>query len=96
MALVEVGADLRREVRRVRAREGRAGRVAGGIFRPGDAVTVLPSGLISKIKSIDTFEGPVGEAFAPMSVSITLEDDIDIGCSSRRIARSPGCVWCRR
>jgi len=57
---------------------GYAGRVAGGIFRPGDAVTVLPSGLTSKIKSIDTFEGPIEEAFAPMSVSMTLEDDIDI------------------
>lgn len=57
---------------------GYAGRVAGGIFRPGDAVTVLPSGLQSKIKSIDTFEGPVEEAFPPMSVSITLENDIDI------------------
>ncbi|TKK71974.1 sulfate adenylyltransferase subunit CysN [Ilyomonas limi] len=57
---------------------GYAGRVAGGIFRPGDAVTVLPSGLTSTIKSIDTFEGSIKEAFAPMSVSITLEDDLDI------------------
>ena len=57
---------------------GYAGRIAGGIFRPGDAVTVLPSGLTSTIKSIDTFEGAVEEAFAPMSVSITLEDDVDI------------------
>lgn len=57
---------------------GYAGRVAGGIFKPGDDVTVLPSGLTSKIKSIDTFTGPVAEAFSPMSVSITLEDDIDI------------------
>ncbi len=57
---------------------GYAGRVAGGIFRPGDKVTVLPSGLSSKIKSIDTFGGAVEEAFPPMSVSITLEDDIDI------------------
>lgn len=57
---------------------GYAGRIAGGIFRPGDKITVLPSGLTSAIKSIDTFAGPVEEAFAPMSVSITLEDDIDI------------------
>lgn len=56
---------------------GYAGRVAGGIFKPGDEVVVLPSGLESKIKSIDTFDGAVKEAFAPMSVSITLEDDID-------------------
>lgn len=57
---------------------GYAGRVAGGIFRKGDSVIVLPSGLTSKIKSIDTFDGPISEAFAPQSVSITLEDDIDI------------------
>ncbi|WP_462252999.1 sulfate adenylyltransferase subunit CysN [Ekhidna sp.] len=57
---------------------GYAGRIAGGVFKPGDEITVLPSGFTSKIKSIDTFEGPVDEAFAPMSVTITLEDDIDI------------------
>ncbi|TSA51841.1 MAG: sulfate adenylyltransferase subunit CysN [Sphingobacteriales bacterium] len=57
---------------------GYAGRVAGGIFRPGDEVEILPSGFSSKIKSIDTFEGPLAEAFAPMSVCITLENDIDI------------------
>ena len=57
---------------------GYAGRVAGGIFRPGDKVAVLPSGLQSTIKSVDTFSGSIEEAFAPMSVSITLEDDIDI------------------
>lgn len=57
---------------------GYAGRVAGGIYKPGDEVVVLPSGFNSKIKSIDTMEGQVDEAFAPMSVTITLEDDIDI------------------
>lgn len=57
---------------------GYAGRIAGGVYKPGDEVTVLPSGFTSKVKSIDTFEGAVEEAFAPMSVSITLEDDIDI------------------
>lgn len=57
---------------------GYAGRVAGGIFRKGDSVTVLPSGLTSKIKSIDTFNGEIEEAFAPLSVSICLEDDIDV------------------
>lgn len=58
---------------------GYAGRIAGGVFKPGDEITVLPSGFTSKIKSIDTFDGEVKEAFAPMSVTITLEDDIDIG-----------------
>ncbi len=57
---------------------GYAGRIASGVFKPGDEVSVLPSGFKSKIKSIDTFDGSVDEAFAPMSVTITLEDDIDI------------------
>lgn len=57
---------------------GYAGRVAGGVFKPGDEVIVLPSGFTSRVKSIDTMDGPLEEAFAPMSVTITLEDDIDI------------------
>jgi sulfate adenylyltransferase large subunit len=57
---------------------GYAGQVAGGILRPGDEVQVLPSGARSRIASIDTFDGPVDEAFAPMSVTLLLEDDIDI------------------
>jgi sulfate adenylyltransferase subunit 1 len=57
---------------------GYAGRVAGGIFKAGDKVLILPSGFSSRIKSIDTFDGPVEEAFPPMSVTIRLEDDIDI------------------
>lgn len=57
---------------------GYAGRMASGVLRKGDEITVMPSGFTSKIKTIDTFDGEVDEAFAPMSVSITLEDDIDI------------------
>lgn len=57
---------------------GYGGRIASGVFKPGDEVLILPSGFTSKIKSIDTYEGNVDEAFAPMSVTITLEDDIDI------------------
>jgi sulfate adenylyltransferase subunit 1 len=57
---------------------GYAGRVGGGIYRPGDEVSVLPSGFTSKIKSIDSMSGPVTEAFPPMSVTMTLEDEIDI------------------
>jgi len=57
---------------------GYAGRLASGILRTGDEVTVMPSGFTSKVKSIDTFEKSLKEAHAPMSVSITLEDDIDI------------------
>ena len=57
---------------------GYAGRIASGIFRKGDEVIALPSGFTSKIKSIDTLDGSLDSAYAPMSVSITLEDDIDI------------------
>ncbi len=57
---------------------GYAGRIAGGVFKPGDKVIALPSGFTSSVKSIDTFDGPVDEAFAPMSVTLTLEDEIDI------------------
>lgn len=57
---------------------GYSGRIEGGVFKPGDRVTILPSGFTSKIKSIDTFDGKVEEAFSPMSVCMTLEDDIDI------------------
>ncbi|PHR69120.1 MAG: sulfate adenylyltransferase [Lutibacter sp.] len=57
---------------------GYAGRIASGVFRKGDEITVMPSGFTSKIKSIDVFEKSLDEAHAPMSVSITLEDDIDI------------------
>ncbi len=57
---------------------GYAGRVASGVFKPGDEVVVLPSGFASRIKSIETMDGPLDEAFSPMSVVMTLEDDIDV------------------
>jgi sulfate adenylyltransferase subunit 1 len=57
---------------------GYAGRIAGGVFRVGDKVKALPSGFSSKIKSIVTMDGDLQEAFAPQSVTITLEDEIDI------------------
>ncbi|WP_375579803.1 sulfate adenylyltransferase subunit CysN [Marivirga tractuosa] len=57
---------------------GYAGAVSGGIFRKGEEVVVLPSGFTSKIKSIETMDGELNEAFPPMSVAMTLEDDIDI------------------
>lgn len=57
---------------------GYAGRVASGIFRVGDEITVMPSGFTSKIKSINLYNKELEEAYAPMSVSMTLEDDIDI------------------
>jgi sulfate adenylyltransferase subunit 1 len=57
---------------------GYAGRVAGGTFKPGDKVMVLPAGFNSTIKSIDLLNEELTEAHSPMSVTITLEDDIDI------------------
>jgi len=57
---------------------GYAGRVAGGVLRPGDDVMVLPSGFTSRIEAIDTADGPLDQAFAPMSVTIRLADEIDI------------------
>jgi len=57
---------------------GYAGRIASGIYRVGDEVAVLPSGFTSKIKSMNAGDNEVEEAFAPMSVAMTLEDDIDI------------------
>lgn len=57
---------------------GYAGRIDGGIFRIGEEILVLPSGLKSKIKEIFLGEVSLPEAFAPMSVTITLEEDIDI------------------
>lgn len=57
---------------------GYAGRIAGGVFRIGDRVKALPSGFTSKIKAIKTMDGDLEEAFAPQSVTLLLEDEIDI------------------
>jgi sulfate adenylyltransferase subunit 1 len=57
---------------------GYAGQVAGGVLKPGDDVMVLPSGLTSRIASIDTADGPIEEAYAPMSVTVRLEDNLDV------------------
>lgn len=55
-----------------------AGRIAGGVFKPGDKIMVLPSGFTTHIKEIQGPDGPVKEAFAPMSVSMRLKDELDI------------------
>jgi bifunctional enzyme CysN/CysC len=57
---------------------GYAGQVASGVLRPGDEVEILPSGLRTTIASIDTYDGPVDTAFAPMSVTVRLTDDVDV------------------
>jgi len=57
---------------------GYAGRIASGFYRKGDKVTIMPSGFSSVVKSIIGPNGKLDEAFAPMSVTIELEDDIDV------------------
>jgi sulfate adenylyltransferase subunit 1 len=73
---------------------GYAGRIASGIFRPNDEVVVLPSGISSTIKSINLFDKNLDVAYAPMSVSITLNDDIDVsrGDVIVRAKNQPKCV----
>jgi len=58
---------------------GYAGKVASGEFRPGDEVMVLPSGFTTRIAAIDTADGPLDTACAPMSVILRLADDLDVG-----------------
>jgi bifunctional enzyme CysN/CysC len=57
---------------------GYAGQVAGGVLKPGDEVIVLPSGFSTHITAIDTADGPVTEAYPPMSVTLRLADDLDV------------------
>lgn len=57
---------------------GFCGTVASGVFKQGDPITVLPSNKTSKIKSIVTYEGEIEQAFPPMSITLTMEDEIDI------------------
>ncbi|WP_102796041.1 sulfate adenylyltransferase subunit CysN [Bowmanella denitrificans] len=57
---------------------GFAGNVVSGLIKPGDEVTALPSGKTSRIKDIVTFDGNLEQAYAPLAVTLTLEDEIDI------------------
>lgn len=58
--------------------KGLAGKIESGIFKPGDDVCVLPSGYMTSIKTIETIDGQKNIAFAPMSITMTLEDDFEI------------------
>ena len=69
---------IRQQSEEHRDYRGYAGRIASGIFRPNDEIVVLPSGFTSRIKSIDSYTESLEEAFAPMSVTINLQDDIDV------------------
>lgn len=70
---------------------GYAGQVAGGVLKPGDEVVVLPSGMTSKIAKIDLFDQEITEAFPPMSVTVHLEDDVDVsrGDMIARVKNAP-------
>ncbi|GAA1667968.1 hypothetical protein GCM10009830_12170 [Glycomyces endophyticus] len=57
---------------------GYAGQIASGVMKPGDEVMVLPSGFTSRIASIETADGPLDEAFPPLSVTVRLEDELDV------------------
>jgi sulfate adenylyltransferase large subunit len=57
---------------------GYAGQVVSGSIRPGDSILALPAGRRSRVKSIETFDGRLEEAVTPMSVTLTLEDELDI------------------
>jgi bifunctional enzyme CysN/CysC len=67
---------------------GFAGQVASGVVKTGDSVMVLPSGKSSRVKAIDTWEGELGQAFSPQSVTLRLEDEID--CSRGDMLVHPG------
>jgi bifunctional enzyme CysN/CysC/sulfate adenylyltransferase subunit 1 len=70
---------------------GYAGQVAGGVLKKGDEVVVLPSGMTSKIAGIDLFDKEIDQAFPPMSVTIRLEDDVDVsrGDTIARVNNAP-------
>ncbi len=67
---------------------GYAGRVAGGVFHPGDRVAILPSGLTTQIRSIETMNGKLKRVYPPQSIVMTLEDDIDISRGDMIIAEN--------
>ena len=75
---------------------GFAGQVAGGVIRPGDAVLALPSGQQSRVESIVTYDGPLGEAFSPMSVTVKLETEIDLSRGDMLVSPDRPPHVCRR
>src|SRR5258706_8561667 len=81
-ASVDVDAPFRFPVQRVSRPDsnfrGYAGQVASGSIRPGDEVLVLPSNRRTRVRRIATFDGDLDVAYAPLSVTLTLDDEIDI------------------
>ncbi len=89
---VNVDAPFRMAVQRVvrpdRDFRGFAGQIASGVVRVGDSLTALPSGRSSRVRRIVTFDGDMQEAFAPLSVTLTLDDEIDISRGDQLAAAS--------
>jgi bifunctional enzyme CysN/CysC len=74
---------------------GYAGRVASGVVRPGDEVKVLPGGRRTRVAAIDTEEGELEEAFPPLSVTLRLEDDVDVSRGDMLVSAEDGPVELR-
>ncbi|HLZ91442.1 MAG TPA: sulfate adenylyltransferase subunit CysN [Candidatus Acidoferrum sp.] len=75
---------------------GFAGRVASGVIRPGDDVLALPSGQRTRVRSIVSYDGDLPEAFAPMSVTLRLEDEIDLSRGDMLVSPKNGPRVARR
>jgi sulfate adenylyltransferase large subunit len=75
---------------------GFAGRVASGVIRPGDDVLALPSGRRTRVRSIVSYDGDLPEAFAPMSVTLQLEDEIDLSRGDMLVSPENGPRVSRR
>jgi sulfate adenylyltransferase subunit 1 len=75
---------------------GFAGRVASGVIRPGDDVLALPSGQRTRVRSIVSYDGDLPEAFAPMSVNLQLEDEIDLSRGDMLVSPENGPRVSRR
>jgi len=69
---------------------GFAGRLASGVIRPGDDVLALPSGRKTRVRSIVSYDGDLPEAFAPMSVTLQLEDEIDLSRGDMLVSSEHG------
>src|ERR1700722_11345422 len=75
---------------------GFAGRVTSGVIRPGDKVVALPSGRRTRVRAIVSYDGDLAEAFAPMSVTLQLEDEIDLSRGDMLVSPENGPQVSRR
>ena len=87
---------VQRVVRPDQTFRGYAGQIASGSVSPGDNILVLPSGRQTRVKSIETFDGPLDRAHAPMSVTLTLEDEVDISRGDLISAVQPAPIASRQ